>query len=192
MSESTAPTPKKKSIFKKILVVLLILVLVFIGVVAMQPAQYSVTRTATVNAPVAVVFPQVDDLRKWEAWSPWAKIDPQVKNTFEGPPTGKGAVFAWAGNNKVGEGRMTITESRPNELVRFDLEFIKPMAARAQSEFAFKGNGNQTTVTWTMFGTNGFAGKAMCLVMNMDKMLGGDFERGLATMKSIVEAPPKP
>jgi hypothetical protein len=106
---------------KKILIALAIIVVVFIAVVAMQPAQYRVTRTAILSAQAPAVFALVNDFHSWEAWSPWAKLDPAVKNTFEGPAAGAGAVFAWAGNSKVGEGRMTLTESRPSEQIRIKL-----------------------------------------------------------------------
>lgn len=173
---------------KKILIALAAIVVVFVAVVAMQPSEFRVARTATMSAPAPAVFAQVNDLHKWEAWSPWAKLDPAAKSTFEGPPAGTGAIFRWAGNNQVGEGSMTITESRPNELIRFNLEFLKPMAGTSTAEFTFKPEGNQTTVTWSMSGKNNFIAKAMCLFMNMDQMVGGQFEKGLAAMKSIVEA----
>ncbi len=176
---------------KKILIVLAAIVVVFVAVVAMQPSEFRVMRTATMSAPASAVFAQVNDLHKWEAWSPWAKLDPAAKNAFEGPPAGTGAIFRWAGNNQVGEGSMTITESRPNELIRFNLEFVKPMAGTSTAEFTFKPEGNQTAVTWSMTGKNNFIAKAMCLFMNMDHMVGGQFEKGLAAMKSIVEATPK-
>jgi hypothetical protein len=99
-----------------------------------------------------------------------------------------GALFKWAGNNQVGEGTMTITESRPSELIRIKLEFLKPFAATNASEFTFTPQGNQTVVTWSMSGKNNLIGKAMSLVMNCDKMVGGQFERGLASMKSVVES----
>jgi Polyketide cyclase / dehydrase and lipid transport len=174
--------------FIKILVVLAAVLLVFTGVVAMQPAQYRVVRTATISAPASAVFAQVNDFHKWEAWSPWAKLDPAAKNTFEGPPAGPGAIFRWAGNAKVGEGRMTLIESRPSELVRIKLEFLKPFASTCSTEFGFKPQGDQTAVTWSMAGENNFFAKAFCLFMNMDKMVGGDFEKGLAQMKSVAEA----
>jgi hypothetical protein len=176
---------------KKILIALVAIVVVFVGLVAMQPSDFRVARTASMSAPASAVFAQVNDLHKWEAWSPWAKLDPAAKNTFEGPPAGTGATFSWAGNNQVGEGRMTITESRPDELIRFNLEFFKPMAGTSTAEFTFKPEGDQTAVTWSMVGKNNFIAKAMCLFMNMDKMVGGQFEKGLAAMKSIVEAAPK-
>ena len=177
---------------KKILLGIAVIVVVFVIIVALQPAEYHVARTATIAAPAEVVFAQVNELKKWEAWSPWVKIDPAMKQTYEGPASGTGAISRWAGNNQVGEGSMTITESRPNELIRFNLEFIKPMAGTSTSEFSFKPEGNQTTVTWSMSGRNNFSAKAMCMFMNMDKMVGGDFERGLAQMKSVAEAAPKP
>ena len=176
---------------KKILITLAVIVVVFVGVVAMQPSEFRIVRTATMSAPAPAVFAQVNDFHKWEAWSPWAKLDPAAKNSFEGPPAGTGAIFRWAGNNQVGEGSMTITESRPNELIRFNLEFLKPMAGTSTAEFTFKPEGDQTTVTWSMSGKNNFIAKAICLFMNMDTMVGGKFEEGLAAMKSIVEAAPR-
>lgn len=177
---------------KKILIALGLLVIAFLIIVALQPSEFRVTRSATMAAPPAAVFAQVNDLQKWQAWSPWAKLDPAAKNTFEGPAAGKGAAYRWAGNDQVGEGKMTITESRADELVRFHLEFFKPMAGTSDAEFTFKPEGQQTTVTWTMTGKNNFIGKAMCLFMDMDKMIGGSFEQGLAAIKSIVETAPKP
>ena len=176
---------------KKILLGIAVIVVVFVIIVAFQPAEFHVARTATIAAPAAVVFAQVNELKKWEAWSPWAKIDPAMKQTYEGPASGTGAISRWAGNNQVGEGSMMITESRPNELIRFNLEFIKPMAGTSTAEFSFKPEGNQTTVTWSMSGKNNFIAKAMCLFMNMDKMVGGQFEQGLAQIKSITEAAPR-
>src|SRR5207248_2982956 len=106
-----------------------------------------------------VVFAQVNDFHNWEAWSPWAKLDPAVKNTFEGPPSGTGAVFKWSGNDKVGEGSMTITDSRPNELIKIKLEFIKPFADTSDVQFDFNSEGAQTVVIWTMTGHKNFIGK---------------------------------
>ena len=160
----------------------------FAVVVALQPSEYRISRSATVSAPAPDVFAQVNDFHNWEAWSPWAKLDPAAKTTFEGPAAGQGAVFAWSGNDKVGEGRMTLTESRPAELVRIRLDFVKPFAGTSTSEFTFKPAGNRTAVTWTMSGDQNFLEKAMCLFVSMDKMLGGEFEKGLAQMKSVAEA----
>jgi hypothetical protein len=164
---------------------------VFVIVVAVQPAPYRVVRTAKVAAPQPFVFEQVNDFHKWEAWSPWAKLDPGMKQTYEGPPAGTGAIYYWSGNKKVGEGRMTITESRPSDLVRIKLEFIKPFASTADTEFSFKPEVNQTTVVWSMSGTKNFMSKAFGLFVNMDKMIGSDFEKGLAQLKSVAESPAK-
>jgi hypothetical protein len=177
---------------KKILIGCVVVIVGFLAIVAMQPAEYRVVRTATMAAPAKTVFDQVNDFHHWEGWSPWAKLDPNAKNTFTGPTAGNGAGFAWAGNKQVGEGRMTVTESRPSELVKINLEFIKPFASVCTTEFAFQPQGNQTAVTWSMSGQNNFIAKAFCLFMNMDKTVGGDFEKGLAQMKAIVEAPAKP
>jgi Polyketide cyclase / dehydrase and lipid transport len=118
-------------------------------------------------------------------------VDPAVKTTFEGPPAGTGAAFTWAGNNQVGEGRMTITESRPNELIRFKLDFVKPFSGTSTAEFTFKPEGNQTAVTWSLSGKKNFISKAISVFMSMDKMIGGLFEKGLADLKSISESEAK-
>jgi uncharacterized protein YndB with AHSA1/START domain len=180
------------SLFLKILIALVVIVGILLGVIATRPDDFRVTRSATFNAPPATVFPQVNDFQKWEAWSPWAKLDPNVKNTFEGPTAGAGAVFRWVGNNEVGEGGMTILESRPNELVRIKLDFIKPFEGTSTAEFTFQPSGDQTTVTWAMFGKNNFIGKAFSLFVDCDKMMGGQFEKGLESMRAVAEAKPKP
>lgn len=173
---------------KKILALLAILLAVLFIVVSMQSPEFRITRQAVIPAPPAQVFAQVNDFHKWEAWSPWAKLDPNTKETFTGPASGKGATFAWAGNNEVGEGKMTITESKPDELILIDLEFIKPFQATNLTEFTFKPEGNQTLVTWTMSGRNNFVGKAMSMLMNCDKMIGGMFEKGFDNMKVAVQS----
>lgn len=170
---------------KIILISLAVLVAVFSVVVALQPADFRVTRSATIPAPPAHVFAQVNDLHKWEAWSPWAKLDPDAEASFEGSPAGEGAVMRWAGNREVGEGSMTITDSRPNELIRFRLDFLKPMKATNTAEFTFEPEGEQTVVTWSMFGQNNFMAKAVGLFMDCEKMVGDQFEQGLANMKSV-------
>ncbi len=173
---------------KKILIGIAVIIIVFVIVVATRPSEYHVTRSATIAAPPEAVFPHVNELKKWEAWNPWGKIDPAMKLTYAGPASGVGAAYAWVGNKEVGEGRMTITESRPNELIQSKLEFYKPMAGVSTTEFTFKLEGNQTTVTWSMTGKNNFIAKAFCMFMNMDKMIGGQFEKGLADLKSVAEA----
>jgi hypothetical protein len=172
---------------KKILIAVAVLIIGFVVVVALQPSEYRVVRSASISAPAAIVFEQLNDLHKWQQISPWAKVDPAAKNTFEGAPKGTGAVLRWVGNSEVGEGSMTITESRPNELVRMRLDFVKPFAATALTEFTLKPSANQINVTWSMSGQKNFVSKACCLFMNMDKMLGGQFEEGLANLKTVAE-----
>ena len=161
----------------KILIVVAVIVVVFVIVVVLQPSEYRVARTATLSAPPTAVFTQVNDFHKWAAWNPWGKIDPAMKQNYEGAPAGVGAIYKWAGNNEVGEGRMAITESRPSDLIRIKMEFFKPFAGNSTAEFTFKPEGNQTAVTWSMTGQNNFMAKAIHLFMNMDKMIGGQFEK---------------
>jgi hypothetical protein len=176
---------------KIILIALAVIVIVFVVIVALQTSEFHVARSTTISAPPAAVFVQVNDFHKWEAWNPWGKIDPAMKQTYEGALAGSGAIYTWAGNNEVGEGRMAIIESRPSELIRVKLEFFKPFAATNTAVFTFKPEANQTVVTWSMFGKKNFMAKAIHLFMNMDKMIGGQFEKGLAKMKSVVEPSPK-
>ena len=176
---------------KIILISLATIVVVLAVIVALQPAEFRVARSTTISAPPPAVFAQVNDFHNWEAWNPWAKIDLAMKQNYDGAPAGTGAIYTWIGNNEVGEGRMTITESRPSELIRIKLAFFKPIAGNSIAEFTFKPEGNRTAVTWSMSGENNFMAKAIHLFMNMDKMIGGQFEKGLADMKSIVEAAPK-
>lgn len=169
---------------------LIVLAVIVIGlgvVVAMQPSEFRVARTAIIAAPAPAVFNQVNDFHNWAAWNPWAALDPGMKQTYEGAPAGTGAIYTWAGNRQVGEGRMTLTESRPSDLIRIRLEFLKPLAAVSMAEFTFKPEGKQTVVTWSMVGRNNFMAKAIHLVMSMDRMIGGNFEQGLARMKAVVE-----
>jgi len=183
-----APTPKKAPLLIRVLVVLVAVVLIFVGIVAMQPSDFRIERSTTISAPPADVFPHVNDFHAWEAWSPWEKLDPSMTRTYEGPPTGTGSIYSWVGDANVGEGRMSITESQPNDLIKIKLEFIKPFAGTNAVDFNFKPEGDQTLVTWTMNGQYSFIPKAMNLVMNMDKMIGDSFESGLAQLKSVVEA----
>ncbi|PYS20811.1 MAG: polyketide cyclase [Acidobacteria bacterium] len=180
---------------KKILlygvVVIVVIIAVLCVVVALQPAHYQVERSTTINAPAAVVFAQVNDFHKWQAWSPWAKMDPNMKQTYSGPSAGNGASYSWVGNNDVGEGRMTITDSKPSEAIKIRLEFLKPFAATNATDFTFISQGSQTNVKWTMSGEKNFISKAFTIFMDMDKMVGSDFEKGLTEMKKVSEAAAK-
>lgn len=175
----------------KILVALAAIVAGLAVVVALQPSDFRISRTATIAAPASVVFAQVNDFHNWAAWSPWAKLDPAMKQTYEGAPAGTGAIYTWVGNREVGEGRMTIVESRPSDLIRVKLDFVKPFAGTSVAQFTFRPEGGRTTVTWTMTGEKNFVAKAIHLVMSMDRMVGGQFEKGLAAMKTVAEAAPR-
>jgi hypothetical protein len=173
---------------KKIVITLAAIIVGFVALVAMQPSEYRVERTAVISAPPPNVFVQVNDFHNWEAWSPWAKFDPAAKATFDGTTAGVGAVFSWSGNDEIGEGRMTLTDSHPNDLIRIKIDFVRPFEGTSFAEFAFRPQADETAVTWSMAGHNNFIGRAICLFVNMDKMLGGDFEKGLANLKSVVES----
>jgi uncharacterized protein YndB with AHSA1/START domain len=172
---------------KKILLALAAVIVLVLIVAAFQPDDFRVMRSTTISAPASVVFAQVNDFHKWESWSPWEKADPAIRKTFTGAPAGTGAVYSWAGNRNVGEGRCTITESRPDELIRIRLDFIKPFASVCTTEYTFKAEGRGTTVTWSMAGPQHFVSKVMCLFVSMDKMIGSQFELGLANLKTVSE-----
>lgn len=173
---------------KKILLGLLAVLLVLVAVIAAQPSTFQVTRTATMNAPTSDVHALINDFHKWDSWSPWAKLDPQMKTTFEGPTAGPGSVYKWTGNDQVGEGQMTILESQPPNMVKIKLDFIKPFASTSSTLFEVTPEGTGSNVKWTMSGENNFISKAFCLFMGgMDKMVGPDFEKGLAQLKGVAE-----
>ncbi len=173
---------------KKILLILVAIVAFVLIAAIFQAPNYQVTRSAVIAAPAAAIFPEVNDFHRWAGWSPWEKLDPAMKRTFEGPPAGVGSSYAWEGNSDVGSGKMTIAESKPGEVIRINLEFIKPMPGICPTEFKFQPEGTGTRLTWTMSGTKDYLSKVVCMFMNMDKMVGGDFEKGLASLKQIAEA----
>ena len=176
----------------KILIALAVVIAILLVVIAVRPANFRYTRSATIAASPAELFEQVNDLHKFQAWNPWAEIDPNSKVTYSGPPAGVGAAFSWAGNNEVGEGTMTLIDSKPGELARFRMEFRKPMAGVSTAEFTFAPVDGQTVVTWSMFGPNNFMAKAVGLVIDCDKMVGDQFDKGLGKLKQLAEQPLKP
>ena len=173
-----------------ILIAIAVVIVLLILIVATRPSQFRVSRSARMTAPPDRIFPQVNELHKWEAWNPWGKLDPNTKLVYAGPPAGVGASYTWAGNNQVGEGMSTIINSQPNERVLLRLDFAKPMKATNMAEFTFVPDGSQTVVTWSMTGKYNFVGKAFGLFVNCDTMIGGQFEKGLAAIKSLVETSP--
>jgi hypothetical protein len=177
---------------RRILIGIAAVVVLFIIVVETRPSTFHIERSISMAASPQNAFAQVNDFHAWAAWSPWEKLDPQMKKTFEGPPSGVGSMYEWTGNDKVGEGKMTIEKSTAPSLVGIKLQFIKPFAATNTATFTFSPASEGTKATWSMDGENNFIGKAFSMFMDMDKMVGGDFERGLASMKTVAESAPKP
>ena len=175
--------------FKRLFLLLILMAVAFGAYISNLPPAFRVERTALINATPSAIFDHINDLKKWNAWSPWAKKDPNTKMTYEGPSAGKDAAFAWVGNDQVGEGRMTITESKPTDAIRMRLDFVKPFAGTSQSGFDIKPEGGKTRVTWFLSGEQSFVERAICTLMrmNMDKMVGTDYEQGLENLKAIVE-----
>jgi len=172
---------------KRLLIGVVLLIAAFLVVVWFQPDDYRLTRSTVIAAPAARVFAQVNDLKKWDDWSPWAKLDPNARVTFAGPPSGPGATFTWDGNDKIGAGTMTITESKPNVRVATRSDFTRPFEGSSNADFVFSEAGGQTNVIWSMFGKQNFIGKTMCLFTSMEQTLGPDVEKGLAQLKQVSE-----
>jgi hypothetical protein len=171
---------------KKALVALVGVVVIFVVVVAMQPAGFHLERSVISKAPPAVLFDYVNDLHKMPEWSPWAAMDPNQKITYAGPAIGVGSSYTWVGE-KTGEGKQTITESVPNQKVTTKLEFLKPMEATNVATFTLKPAAGGTTVTWSMDGERDFISKAFGLFVSMENMVGPQFEQGLAKLSAVSE-----
>lgn len=174
--------------FKKILIGLALLIAIFCGYVAMQPSDYRIERSMVMSADPEKIFEQVNSLRNFDKWSPWAKLDPNSTMEFGGADAGEGATATWAGNSDVGKGKMTITESQPHERVRMKLDFEKPMEGIATVEFLLKPDGDGTRVTWAIFGRDSFIGKAFCVFMDREKIVSDMYDKGLTNLKKIVES----
>jgi uncharacterized protein YndB with AHSA1/START domain len=172
---------------KRIVLALAVLLLALVAFVALQPSAYRIARSAAIAAPPQVVYEQIADFRRWAAWSPWAKLDPAMAVDYGGPPLGVGATYHWKGNDKVGEGRMTVVDARPGELVAIQLDFIKPWESRTRTEFRLGPEAGGTRVSWAMSGENDFVGKAFATFVSMDKAIGPDFEKGLAALRAVAE-----
>jgi uncharacterized protein YndB with AHSA1/START domain len=167
---------------------LLALIALLVVLISMRPARFRIARSAEINASGERVFSLLNDFHEWAKWSPWEKLDPAMKKTFNGAEAGKGARYSWLGNSKAGEGHMTILESKPNELVLLELEFLKPFPAKNKTTFKLSSSAGGTEVQWIMEGEHNFSGKAFALLMNMDKFLGKDFEQGLANLNTAAQS----
>jgi uncharacterized protein YndB with AHSA1/START domain len=172
---------------KKIVLVLVALLAMFLVVVYTRPADFRYERSIVIDAPPTAIFENVDDLARWTRWSPWEKLDPAMQRTYSATTRGSGATYTWQGNSDVGKGTMTIVESLPNERIAMLLEFKEPMAATNQVQFTFTPNGESTTVVWAMSGRNNFLARAFDLVLDLESMVTKDFDKGLAQLKAVVE-----
>ena len=166
-------------------------IVVLIGTVlafaATRPDSFSVRRAISIKAPPDRIFPLISDFSRWSAWSPYEKKDPAMKRSFSGPAGGKGAVYAWDGNEDVGQGRMEIADAAAHSRVTLKLDFVKPFEAHNRVDFLLEPKGDATQVTWAMHGPMPFLSKVICLFVDMDDMVGKDFEAGLASLKAIAE-----
>jgi uncharacterized protein YndB with AHSA1/START domain len=178
-------TPMKVALGVVGVVIVFILGVAAIG--ATKPDESVVSRSVQINAPPEKVFPLVNDFRHWPQWSPWEKLDPDLQRTYSGSASGEGSHYAWHGNDDVGSGEMTITESTPHSRVLIALHFITPFEATNVTDFSFTPRGPQTQVVWTMRGPASFMMKMMSVIFDFDAMIGKDFDAGLAAMKAAAE-----
>lgn len=172
---------------KKIALGLVVVVLALLAFAATRPDTFRVERSTTIKAPPAKVFALLNDFQKFGAWSPWEKLDPAMKRTFSGPASGPGSVYAWEGNDAVGAGRMEILQTVPDSKVVIKLDFLKPFEAHNTTEHTLQSQGDQTTITWAMFGPHPYLMRVIGLFVSMDSMVGKDFEQGLANLKRVAE-----
>jgi hypothetical protein len=170
-----------------IALVVLALIGIVLALAASKPNEFVVQRTARMRATPDRIFPHIADFHRWAAWSPYERLDPAMRKTHSGPRSGPGAVYAWVGNSKVGTGRMEITQVTPPTSATVKLDFLKPFEAHNTATFTLVPAGDGTDVTWRMHGPSPFVTKVMGVFFNMDDMVGKDFERGLAKLKSVAE-----
>src|SRR4030095_262109 len=171
----------------KIALFLLGLVGLVLGHAGERPSYLHVERAATIAAPPETIYPLINDFRTWSSWSPYEKVDPAMRRTFSGAPSGKGAVYEWAGNSSIGEGRMEIADTSHPSQVTIKLDFVKPLEGHNVARFELVPRGNTTEVKWTMEGPTPLIGKLIGVFVNMDTMIGSQFESGLASLKAIAE-----
>ena len=173
--------------FKNILIVLAVIVAGVLGLAATKPDTFSVQRSASITATPDKIFPLVADFHRWADWSPWEALDPAMKRSHSGAPSGPGAVYSWDGNNEVGAGRMEVMAAQAPAKVTIKLDFIRPFEGHNSTDFSFVPQGDATRVTWVMTGPTPFVSKLMQVFVSMDKLIGKDFEAGLAKLKAVAE-----
>jgi len=172
---------------KTIAIIIVVLIAAILGYAMTMPDNFRVQRTTSIKAPPEKIFPLINDFHRWGSWSPWEKMDPEMKRTYSGAASGKGAAYAWQGNSKVGEGRMEIADTSPPSKVTIKLDFMKPFEAHNTAEFTLEPKGDSTNVTWAMYGPSQYMAKVIGVFVSMDKMIGKDFETGLANLKTVAE-----
>ena len=172
---------------KKILIVLAVIVAGVLGLASTQPDTFSVQRSTTIQARPDKIFPLVADFHRWAEWSPWEALDPAMQRSHSGAPSGPGAVYSWDGNKAVGAGRMEVMAAQAPAKVTIKLDFIRPFEGHNSTDFSFVPQGDATLVSWVMTGPTPFVSKLMQVFFSMDKMIGRDFEAGLAKMKAVAE-----
>jgi uncharacterized protein YndB with AHSA1/START domain len=179
-------------IFLGILAVAIALVTLTLVIASFKPDDFHVERTARIDASPSTVYGHLNDFREWPAWSPWAKLDPRMQSTFDGPTSGVGAGYRWSGNGKVGEGSMRILESAPPTKLVIQLEFLRPFRASNRATFTLRDLGDRTAITWAMDGKSALISKAFGLFVKMDRLVGADFDRGLRSLKALSETHARP
>ncbi|ADV84767.1 SRPBCC family protein [Terriglobus saanensis] len=172
---------------RKIMIIVVLLVVVLLLYASRQPDMFHVERSLVIAAAPEKIYPLIDDFHQWHLWSPWDKIDPAAKIVIGTPSSGPGATYAWEGNRKVGAGTMVILDDAAPTRVHIKLDFLKPMAGTSENLYTLTPEAGGTRVTWLMTGPMSFVSKIMCVFVSMDKMVGGDFDRGLANMKAVAE-----
>ena len=176
---------------KRIAIAVVVVLSALLIYAATQPDTFRIQRATSIKAPPERIFAVLNDFLRWDTWSPWEKKDPAMKRTFSAVTSGKGAVYAWEGNRDVGQGRMEIAESVAPSKVAIKLDFVKPFEAHNIVEFTLEPKGDSTHVTWAMQGPMPYISKLITVFVNMDSMVGKDFEAGLANLKTNTENPPR-
>lgn len=172
---------------KKIGIGIFAILAIILALAALQPDSFTVKRSTTIAAPPEKVAALVGDFHNWPRWSPWEQLDPDMKRTFSGAQSGKGAVYSWEGNSDVGAGRMEITDMAAPSRIVIKLDFLEPLELSNVTEFTLQPQGQSTTVTWSMHGPMHFITKIMSVFTSMDTLIGKDFEKGLAQLKAAAE-----
>jgi hypothetical protein len=175
------------NVFLIVGILIVVAIAIILILAAMKPDTFRIQRSITIAAPAEKIFPQLNDFQRWPTWSPYEHKDPNMKRSFSGPATGPGAIYAWDGDKNVGQGRIEITDMAPNQRLAFNLVMLKPFEAHNKGEFTLAPQGSGTVVTWAMYGRSPYLAKIMHLFFNMDRMVGGDFEAGLANLKAVAE-----